>query len=321
MCSGSSDNCSACQPNGTYKAYLLGNVCFPFCPTSYYGTTASNQTVCKPCNAACLTCNGGSAGNCYICNYPYILSGSTCAMTCATGYGVTSDPYVCVKCNSTCTACAYISTNCSACQSTGNFSAFFYNDNLTYTKCMMICPVGTLAINSSRSCVACASGCASCNSTITICLTCSATYGMLNSTCYNPCPSTYFLSGSVCSQCSPYCLICATANTTCSSCVISGTYKSYLHDSQCVVNCPTGTYPFDNSTVGPTVCNPCNSSCTACSGNSDNCSGCSNTTYLYGNSCLAACPTGYFGYNDTRTCNDSSVRLQLSMAFLDSLNE
>lgn len=152
-------------------------------------------------------------------------------MTCAANYGITANPYVCVRCNNTCTACSYINTNCSACQSTGNFSAFLYDDNTTFPKCMMICPVDTLAVNSSRSCVACAAGCATCNSTITTCLSCSATYGLINTTCYSPCPSSYFLSGSECSKCSPYCLECSSSNTTCSSCVISGTYKSYLHNS------------------------------------------------------------------------------------------
>lgn len=242
-------------------------------------------------------------------------------MSCAANYGITSNPLVCVHCNNTCTACSYISTNCSTCQSTGNFSAFYYNDNLTYPKCMMICPIGTLAVNSSRSCVACATGCATCNSTITICLTCSTTYGMINSTCYSPCPSSYFLSGSACNKCSPYCLECSSDNITCSSCVISGSFKSYLHNSNCVVSCPTGTYPFDNTTLGPTTCIPCNSSCVDCSGSPNNCSSCSNNYFLFGNDCLSTCPTGYFAYNTTRTCNDSSVHLTLSMAFLDGLNE
>ena len=242
-------------------------------------------------------------------------------MTCVAGYGVTTDPYWCVRCSNTCTACAYIAANCSACQSTGPNAAFIYDDNITYPKCFSICPVGTLAVNSSRSCVACATGCATCNPTITTCLSCIATYGLLNSACYSPCPDPYFISGSICSRCSLYCLSCSTSSTTCSSCVISGAYKSYLHGSGCVVNCPIGTYPFDNSTLGPTVCNPCNSSCVKCSGNLNNCSICSNTTFLYINTCLPVCPVGYFGDNTTRTCNDSSVRLQITMAFLDSLNE
>lgn len=242
-------------------------------------------------------------------------------MTCAANYGITVNPYVCVRCNNTCTACSYVSTNCSACQSTGNFSAFLYDDNSTYPKCMMICPVGTLAVNSSRSCVACATGCATCNSTITTCLSCSATYGLINTTCYSPCPSSYFLSGSDCSKCSPYCLECSTSNTTCSSCVISGTYKSYLHNSQCVASCPAGTYPFDNSTLGPTVCSPCNSTCSDCNGDPNNCSGCSNNTFLFNNVCISTCPAGYFSDNATKSCNDSSAHLQLSIAFLDSLSE
>ena len=91
-CDGLIDNCTSCQKSGTYKAFLLATVCYSSCPGGYYGTTnSSNYTVCSLCNAACLTCNGGSAGNCFMCNSPYIQSGNTCATSCASGYGVTSN--------------------------------------------------------------------------------------------------------------------------------------------------------------------------------------------------------------------------------------
>lgn len=147
---GSADNCTSCQKNGTYKSFLLQNVCFTTCPGATYGNTG-DQT-CKPCNAVCITCNGGGAGNCYSCVYPYIQSGGTCATGCASGYGVTSNPYTCVKCNNTCTHCAYISTNCTTCQINGTYAAFLYSNGVNYPQCLMICPNGTAAINSSRTC-------------------------------------------------------------------------------------------------------------------------------------------------------------------------
>lgn len=177
------------------------------CPGSNYGRNSDHK--CAACHAVCLTCSGGAASNCYTCNYPFLVkSGNTCSTSCIAGYGITSNDYSCVKCNITCTQCSYLDKNCSACQSTGNFSAYLYDDNLTYPKCMMACPGGTIAINATRTCTPCSTGCTTCISITTNCTSCLASYGLLNSTCYSPCPDRYYLSGTACLSCSPYCLIC-----------------------------------------------------------------------------------------------------------------
>lgn len=132
-CTTSSSNCTSCQTSGTYKSYLLDTVCFLICPVTYYGNNQTNQT-CKKCDPACLFCFGGSASNCTECIYPNLLSGTTCSSTCLSGYGITSDAVTCIKCNDTCTACAYTSTNCSACQTSGTYAAFlYYNPTVGYT--------------------------------------------------------------------------------------------------------------------------------------------------------------------------------------------
>lgn len=143
-----------------------------------------------------------------LCNYPYIQSGGTCATNCAAGYGVTTSSTTCVRCNNTCTSCAYISTNCTTCQSSGNYSAYLYYDSNSsaYPQCLMICPNGTVAINSSRTCSSCTTGCLICHNTTTNCSSCDTDYGLLNSTCYDPCPTSYYLNGSTCTKCSSYCL-------------------------------------------------------------------------------------------------------------------
>ena len=317
-CINLADNCTSCTTNGTYKAYLLGTVCFTLCPGGYYGTTnSSNFTVCRPCNAVCQTCNGGGAGNCLLCNVPYVKSGNTCATTCASGYGVTSNDYLCVRCNNTCLMCAYLATNCTACQFTGSFSAFYYDDNITFPKCLMICPAGFVGIaisNSTRNCTPCATGCATCSNTTTNCTSCSTGYGLLNNTCYSPCPASYYLSGAICLSCSPYCLVCSGTSVTCSLCVTNGTYKSYLLNNSCLLSCPNGYYP---SQGGPTLCISCDNKCTICSGSATNCSACASGFFFYNNTCVSICPSDYFVYNGT-TCNNSVVYISsINIAFAD----
>lgn len=289
------------------------------CPGSNYGSNSDNK--CRPCNAVCMSCNGGGTGNCYTCNYPTLVkSGNTCAMTCIAGYGITSNAYSCVKCNATCTQCAYTNINCTACQTTGNFSAFLYYDGLTFAKCMMICPVGSVGVNATRTCDLCATGCATCVSITTNCNSCIATYSLLNFTCYNPCPSQYYQNGVNCLTCSPYCLLCSASNSTCSECVMNGTYKSYFLNNSCLINCPVGYYKFDNSTFGPNTCETCNINCLKCLGDANNCSLCKTGYYLYQNNCLNPCPTGFFAYNLTQTCNNNSVFLTMTVGFSDPTN-
>jgi hypothetical protein len=126
-----------------------------------------------------------------------------------------------------------------------------------------------------------------------------------------------------CSPCSKYCLFCNNTNTTCSACVINGTNKAYLLNNSCLTNCPAGYFNFDNLTLGPTTCESCNNSCAKCSGDLNNCSSCKSGFYLYNNTCITTCPSGYFAVNATNTCNDSSListKLALTMAFTDNLN-
>lgn len=149
-----------------------------------------------------------------------------------------------MKCNNTCKTCAYISTNCSTCQTNGTYAAYlFSNTTLGYSQCLMICPSGTAAISSTRQCLACISICTTCANSVSQCLSCISGYGVLNKKCYSPCPNGYYLSGGICKACSPYCSICNTTNTNCSICILNGTYKAYLLNSSCLSTCSTGYYP------------------------------------------------------------------------------
>lgn len=59
------------------------------------------------CNVYCLTCFNKLITQCWSCdaNAGYMLSKTTCATSCLTGYGPTSDPSLCVLCSTLCSAC------------------------------------------------------------------------------------------------------------------------------------------------------------------------------------------------------------------------
>jgi len=54
--------CDSCMTFGPTTSYLIGVICYPICPSPNYGAT--NPNVCKPCNSACMRCNGPNNGNC-----------------------------------------------------------------------------------------------------------------------------------------------------------------------------------------------------------------------------------------------------------------
>lgn len=139
-CVNAPDNCTQCQTSGTFRGFLLTASCFTICPSGLFGNTTTNK--CQACHANCANCFNATKNDCSICNNPYILSGTTCDVSCAPYYGVTVDLFNCVACNATCISCAYLSTNCSSCQTSGNFTAYLYIYNSSYAECLEACPVG-----------------------------------------------------------------------------------------------------------------------------------------------------------------------------------
>ena len=61
----------------------------------------------RVCNIACASCFGGLINQCYSCEQqtPYLLSGTTCALTCLTGYGMMMNAMTCVLCDLKCVVC------------------------------------------------------------------------------------------------------------------------------------------------------------------------------------------------------------------------
>ncbi len=93
--------CSSCTLNGTYKAYLLGTLCYSICPDGYYGDTnyGMGPNLCLACDSTCATCTGNPSP-CQSCTTGNYLYNFTCGPTCPTGYIMM--PGLCLDCNIYC---------------------------------------------------------------------------------------------------------------------------------------------------------------------------------------------------------------------------
>ncbi|EAR95046.2 TNFR/NGFR cysteine-rich region family protein (macronuclear) [Tetrahymena thermophila SB210] len=211
-----------------------------------------------------------------------------------------SNLYVLVDyCTSNCITCG--ASGCLACQS----SYFLYNN-----VCVTSCPSSTYFSNPTT-CVDCNSNCKTCNSPGNICTSCYSP-NFLNPgnglTCLATCPVSYWPSTSdqICKTCDQSCYTCISPGgaNNCTSC--SGSL--YLYNSQCISQCPIGTY--SSTVTNNNQCLPCNSSCKTCSGpNSTDCLSCSSPNYLQPlqNSCVSSCNSNQFADNTLLKCINCDI--------------
>jgi len=157
-----------------YYAHNLYGVCYPECPTPYFGeiTTQKCQLacpsisypnpltkICTRCPAGCITCN--SLG-CYTClpDYTFLLSALSCNK----------------NCNST--------------------TIYYYNNT-----CYSTCPNGSYLSYDLVHCLSCSAPCATCMGSAGNCTTCIGTYYYLGK-CLDACPNNFFVDNLRCVPCS-----------------------------------------------------------------------------------------------------------------------
>lgn len=153
-----------------------------------------------------------------------------------------ANSYYCTVCATGCKECYNAGLqSCSSCQTV---STVVYFLRLDATECVTTCPDGSFGVSTNNSCVACATGCATCTGLATNCTSCKNANGVtyykpLNSnTCVTDCPDATFSNGTI-NQCQP--------------CIY------YTYSSKCVQKCPDGT----KSVFTPVpVCVVCDGSCT-----------------------------------------------------------
>lgn len=177
-------------------------------PGYYLDSTKTFQ--CYACSALyCSICNPSNPAQCYTCATGAVLNNITSTCTCSAGYFVNGTtcqqcPYNCQTCsspNGACTSCVDslkrdITQNCKC------ISGFYDSGSVNCTAC-------------SATCLTCTNGtgCASCDASKFRNLT-----GSLCS-CFNGYYELYNADQSrTCKQCSPECLTCSIAPTSCTSC-------------------------------------------------------------------------------------------------------
>jgi proprotein convertase subtilisin/kexin type 5 len=255
----------------------------------------------KKCHSYCLDCSGPASTECFVCDTSYYLSGNTCDTACTTGYGSVTASMICVACDAKCLTCQETATNCQTCTTSGTNEAFL----LGGTTCVASCTGATVANTGTHVCDACPSDCTTCSSA-SVCTVCAATFGLLNSTCYSPCPDGYWLNGGTCSPCFVKCSICSTSASTCSACTLTGPNTAYLSGATCVTTCTGATYP----STSPNLCNGCDPKCQVCSGSlNSQCTSCTtsgaNEAFLQGGTtCVASCTGATVANSTTHVCDD-----------------
>lgn len=161
----------------TSSNLLLGSTCVPSCPT---GMAIINSTICQSCSSSCLSCQSSNSSACTSCpNTTYLLS-QQCLATCTTLYYPDATISQCLSCIAPCSACSS-STYCLSCLDN---SLFLVNG----------------------SCLGCLSPCSTCSLSRSNCTSCSVLSGypyLLNSSCVDICPATYYPESGlgVCSRC------------------------------------------------------------------------------------------------------------------------
>lgn len=229
--------CLSCDPSNLSRCYSCNSTtywysydCYSPCPALTF-LAAPN---CTDCDISCSVCTN-SPTPCTECRAGYKLSGTTCATSCLTQYGSTTNTSLCVLCDLKCVTCFQVSTNCSACTTNGTNEAF-----LLGTQCINPCPGGYLADTVTHRCLLCTNpACLSCNSTNhSQCFSCNSSTVLLNADCVSACPGGFYANSGVCSPCDVSCLICTGSPSPCSTCNTS----YYFLANVCYSTCPTGYF-------------------------------------------------------------------------------
>ena len=319
-CQGSQTNCSTCE--ATFQRTLATGTC-P-CNNGYYDDGSSSQ--CQPCFVTCRTCNGPSSTDCTGCRAadPRALNSPTGQCLCMVGF---------YDFNNSCVACHYTCLNCTTNTPTAclNCDASRFR---TFNSATGTCPCnnGYFDLLSTPTptpaCQPCDFRCATCELTLTRCLSCRASdfRELVSNAC--PCIFGYADVAGVCTACHYSCESCSgPLATDCLTCNMTARFPS---GTSCL--CRPGTYDDGMQEH----CPPCHIHCVECTaGTNDSCTVCDASMKRlapattpgfcfcmghYFNSGPAACSTCFSQcatceYNATHclTCNASQFRVANSL--------
>ena len=314
---GDSFSCTQCHSTNATVYYLVHSStnCNVSCPAGQYGVDITNT--CQLCDVNCFTCDV-SATNCTSCSTTSLgvrlfLENFACVQTCSTGSYQRLTDSTCQACNPGCSVCTGPSLfECPSCQDTvdpaNTSNTLSYYLNIGNTICSLECPVGQYRrIGFPNVCQMCASECIGCFNTSTNCTElhkCAVNFYFYRPTnsCISACPEQYYTNGTtqMCEQCAGGCFACLSGDLlNCQSCqddpATNVSYFKEISYDWCVADCLPGEY----SVLSDHSCRLCFETCSVCLGSPTNCQQCKNVSgvnyFHLGSTCLATCPTGYYG--------------------------
>lgn len=290
--------CTGCYSNSALvsgQTILSSGACTSLCTTGNYLNTLTSE--CVPCSINCYTCSAFAV--CLSCTGSNFLSDSLCVNPCP--YGTYGYNNMCLSCTSSlhCATCS-TSYQCITCQ-----SGYYLLNNQCGTDCAALITTKNANTNT---CDPCPTNCTQCTGTevLVTCVACQITYLLDSGRCFLACQTAgLFPYNGVCRGCLTPCLTCSTSITTCTSCDWSSSNR-YLHNSQCLSDCPATFY---KDTV-LYICSACTANCLTCTAVGPYaCQSCLTNTYLYQTTCLAVCPDTFFaGSGSCVACQDPCIK-------------
>lgn len=186
-------------------------------------------------------------------------------------------------CTYPCETCSTDPTDCLSCYSWQAHSIYFSSAK---GQCLDHCPSTYYLQTNTSTCLPCDNNCLTCDyHDPSLCMTCNTGNYLLNGTCYQTCPNSYYPSTTqtkTCVACPSNCDICAN-ETHCTVCKTG----IFFYENQCISNCPIKTYELAN------LCVKCaDQNCVHCS--SSACLACEASYYLFTGQCFQSCPFGLF---------------------------
>ncbi|XP_033845941.2 proprotein convertase subtilisin/kexin type 5 [Periophthalmus magnuspinnatus] len=285
-CSGpEEDDCTSCEEGKT----LENGLCVfehEACPVKTY---RSDDGACEDCHSSCEACSGDAKNQCTKCAKGRFLSPQqTCVLKCPGGYFANRLTSVCEECPFGCLTCMD-AQHCTRCKTTHSAPLYLQNGHCV-EQCVRGYPAGLV-------CRSCETGCASCVTNSTHCLSCDAPLLLHKHLCVEDCPAGHAVRDGECHRCPPACAECNPLG----QCIECEEYN-FLHEGLCVEDCPERF--FDDTEQRE--CSRCHSDCRLCDGpNNNDCDSCVDPqATLHNGACLTSCPSHTYRDDISGDCKD-----------------
>ncbi|KAM9793224.1 proprotein convertase subtilisin/kexin type 5 [Syngnathus typhle] len=299
--------CEECSPLGECTAceeyhFLHEGKCVLDCPDRFFG--GNERRECVRCHPDCRLCDGPRSDDCDACvDAQAVLQDGQCVTACPARTFLVDVTGECQECDVSCLTCVGpLVGSCSSCREGQRLESHGLDARGYCVPSDDECSPHEYA-DERGDCRPCHKNCRRCSgSGKTHCLSCKQRHLLLNGSCVDECPTSFYADQSLqkCQACHSTCQSCAGKHShECLAC------KEHLfrHGNECVETCRLNHY--GNQATG--TCEPCDPTCSECSGDG-RCLSCVPGLVFMSREgrCLHTCPRGFFRhreYDDTSaTC-------------------